>query len=220
LVKEKEKTYTKEYCQRPSVKERRAQYAKEYMPQYLANPDNAEKVKECLKAYRSRPEIKEKQSAYILKYRTKPGYLEKSRVYTKTQQQRGNYQKYHEEYRKRDYVRIRRRERNRRVRVTHRLARVEMFMGIQNGKCLYCSCDLTNVPYPDIHLDHVIPIAGGGPNSIDNIVVSCPACNHKKRDKHPLEFIKEIGLTIEPESFPRGHILHQLSFTEVPLCKP
>jgi 5-methylcytosine-specific restriction endonuclease McrA len=34
----------------------------------------------------------------------------------------------------------------------------------------------------------VVPLSRGGTNGPENIVCSCPACNHKKSDKHPMDF--------------------------------
>ena len=34
-----------------------------------------------------------------------------------------------------------------------------------------------------LHADHVIPKSKGGPDSLDNLVTSCQACNIGKRDK-------------------------------------
>ncbi len=70
-----------------------------------------------------------------------------------------------------------------------------------NGACAYCEQALS------FHLtkeherwsthgfvvDHVVPIACGGPNHIKNFAASCPSCNAAKADKHPLEFIKSMA---------------------------
>lgn len=45
--------------------------------------------------------------------------------------------------------------------------------------CFYCGIETGN----DWHCDHVIPRSKGGENTLDNVVVSCPACNHSKRDR-------------------------------------
>lgn len=51
----------------------------------------------------------------------------------------------------------------------------------QNGLCFWC-----NVPLGDMHHgDHYIPLAKGGTNFPENIVLSCPPCNMSKGDKMP-----------------------------------
>lgn len=50
-------------------------------------------------------------------------------------------------------------------------------------KCQYCGA----VP-PDaiLHVDHIVPVAGGGDNDQDNLVTACSDCNGGKSDR-PLE---------------------------------
>lgn len=38
------------------------------------------------------------------------------------------------------------------------------------------------------HIDHIIPLAKGGADSVANLCVACPACNLTKNAKMPLEF--------------------------------
>jgi 5-methylcytosine-specific restriction endonuclease McrA len=58
----------------------------------------------------------------------------------------------------------------------------------QNGQCQYC---LQKVPLKESTLDHVKPKSKGGSDQLDNLVMSCDACNNAKKD---LE---------EPRAFPR-----------------
>jgi HNH endonuclease len=37
-------------------------------------------------------------------------------------------------------------------------------------------------------VDHVVPVSRGGPEHIDNYVLSCKSCNSRKRDRLPGEF--------------------------------
>lgn len=46
-----------------------------------------------------------------------------------------------------------------------------------NGRCVMCRA--TN----KLHFDHIIPVAKGGGNSVDNIQILCQTCNLKKSDK-------------------------------------
>ena len=54
----------------------------------------------------------------------------------------------------------------------------------QKGKCYWCKVKLGKT----WHADHVIPLAKGGSNTIDNIVAACPTCNMRRKDKLPHEW--------------------------------
>lgn len=43
---------------------------------------------------------------------------------------------------------------------------------IQQNSCAYCDKEMV-----DYHVDHITPISVGGTNNIDNLCLSCPACN-------------------------------------------
>jgi 5-methylcytosine-specific restriction endonuclease McrA len=53
----------------------------------------------------------------------------------------------------------------------------------QCGQCFWCA-----IPLSEYHCDHYIPISKGGTNDPSNIVLACPRCNLRKRDKMPTEF--------------------------------
>lgn len=59
---------------------------------------------------------------------------------------------------------------------------------LQRGRCAVCRGRMTS-----FHLDHVIPLALGGPNVDQNIQLLCPPCNIRKRDIHPVEFMQRVG---------------------------
>lgn len=54
----------------------------------------------------------------------------------------------------------------------------------QKGRCFYCSASLDD----GYQVDHVVPLALGGSNGPENLVVACPSCNQKKHAKHPMDF--------------------------------
>lgn len=54
----------------------------------------------------------------------------------------------------------------------------------QRGCCFWCHEKVGN----DYHVDHVMPLALGGSNSKENIVIACPVCNRSKAAKHPMDF--------------------------------
>jgi 5-methylcytosine-specific restriction endonuclease McrA len=58
----------------------------------------------------------------------------------------------------------------------------------QGGKCHYCRCTMTacdGCSPSSVTLDHVVPLALGGPNLHSNMVASCYACNQAKADTPP-----------------------------------
>jgi 5-methylcytosine-specific restriction endonuclease McrA len=57
----------------------------------------------------------------------------------------------------------------------------------QNGLCFYCI-----EPYTDYHADHYIPLSKGGTNYPSNIVIACPTCNLRKKDRMPDVFLALI----------------------------
>jgi len=56
---------------------------------------------------------------------------------------------------------------------------------IQEGICVYCPADLSGKNY---HIDHIMPIALNGRNSIENLQLLCPSCNFRKGALHPQDW--------------------------------
>jgi len=54
----------------------------------------------------------------------------------------------------------------------------------QDGLCYWCMEELGDV----FHRDHYIPIARGGTDNPDNIVISCPHCNLSRGSKLPSQW--------------------------------
>jgi hypothetical protein len=67
----------------------------------------------------------------------------------------------------------------------------KLLMAEQGCKCAGCLVDLLTTGY---HLDHVMPIALGGPNIDENIQLLCPTCNSSKNAKHPLAWMAAKGI--------------------------
>ena len=59
----------------------------------------------------------------------------------------------------------------------------------QGFKCAYCA-EFINY---DQSIDHVLPVVAGGPNRIENIVLTCPECNSSKQHKPVEEWIAGRG---------------------------
>src|SRR3546814_4901845 len=59
---------------------------------------------------------------------------------------------------------------------------IDAMLAAQKKKCWYCGTKLTAY-----HVDHRIPLARGGSNGPENLVIACPACNLSKGAKMPWE---------------------------------
>ena len=58
--------------------------------------------------------------------------------------------------------------------------------------CTYCGKSCGKRPT----LDHIFPIAGGGPNSAENLTVACKSCNSKKHARSVLTMVNPKALLI------------------------
>ena len=67
---------------------------------------------------------------------------------------------------------------------THTAADVIAQVERQKHRCFYCRKKLRG----EYHVEHVIPLALGGSNGPENLVIACPACNLSKGAKHPADF--------------------------------
>jgi hypothetical protein len=54
----------------------------------------------------------------------------------------------------------------------------------QRGRCFWCGKNVGT----GYNIDHVIPLALGGPNTVENLVIACEFCNKSKGAKHPMDF--------------------------------
>ena len=74
-----------------------------------------------------------------------------------------------------------------------------------NGKCVYCGTKATEI-------DHVIPRAKGGTNSVHNLVASCKSCNKMKSNLTLKEFGKLVGKDfgkLKPKRLPKDAAIVQ-----------
>lgn len=134
------------------------------------------------KSVRFREKHPEKVKETQARYREKN--IEKSRE---------RYKRYHEK--NRDKCRVH--EQTRRARksfsdgkLSHGL-RHRLFE-LQKGKCPCCRNSL----WDDFHMDHIIPLSGGGLNVDSNIQLLCKKCNLMKSSKHPVDFMQSQGYLI------------------------
>lgn len=65
---------------------------------------------------------------------------------------------------------------------------IAAWLSAQALVCYWCGI-WTNGHY---HIDHYYPLSTGGTHTVDNLVISCPPCNMKKKAKHPEEFKLEL----------------------------
>jgi len=63
----------------------------------------------------------------------------------------------------------------------------------QRNRCACCKAPFTKVKKNAFHVDHIMPISGGGTNWPHNLQLLCPTCNLKKGAKDPIEFAASIG---------------------------
>lgn len=54
----------------------------------------------------------------------------------------------------------------------------------QHGRCYWCGEKIRGTD----HVDHVMPLALGGSDGPENLVIACPSCNFSKGAKHPMEW--------------------------------
>jgi 5-methylcytosine-specific restriction endonuclease McrA len=66
---------------------------------------------------------------------------------------------------------------------SHTAEQLRYLLKRQRNRCHYCKSKLI-----EWHQEHRIPLSRGGTDNIENIVISCPPCNWRKRDKTEEEF--------------------------------
>lgn len=64
---------------------------------------------------------------------------------------------------------------------------------MQKGRCAYCRRKILGQQF---HVDHIVPLAGGGTNHRTNIQATCPDCNLKKRALDPIVFAQQKGMLL------------------------
>jgi len=70
--------------------------------------------------------------------------------------------------------------------------RKKLFL-LQRGRCAVCHGGLETGGPLKYHLDHIEPLALGGPHTDKNMQLLCPVCNVRKGAKAPLVFMQSIG---------------------------
>lgn len=80
------------------------------------------------------------------------------------------------------------------------------------GKCIYCGSA------ENLSVDHLIPRSRGGPESGDNAVTACKACNSSRRDKGIYEWFEldrrnEVPRIVEGKYLKELYALHERKAT-------
>jgi 5-methylcytosine-specific restriction endonuclease McrA len=88
-------------------------------------------------------------------------------------------------------------KRNRKVKLRGNIGRhthkqVQELHAKQKYRCAICKCDTSK----DRHVDHIVPLAAGGTNYIENLQILCPTCNIEKSAKDPVLFMQEKGFLL------------------------
>lgn len=66
---------------------------------------------------------------------------------------------------------------------------VEKIRALQKDRCACCGVNLAGGG----HIDHIIPVSKGGLNVAKNLQLMCAFCNVSKKDKDPIDFMRQNG---------------------------
>jgi len=157
---------------------------------------NADAIREYKKAYRAQNSIA--ICEYMKEYRK--GYREKNMAALSAASSEWNRKNAERFAEIRRASRLKNAEssravtRNRRAKLkqsagSHTASDIKIIGEMQRWKCACCRVDVRS----NYHVDHIIPIAGGGDNDKTNLQLLCPPCNQSKNAKHPVDFMQSRG---------------------------
>jgi len=155
--------------------------------------ENREIVLARQRAHASSPEAKERRRIYTERYREKIRSAAKAWKARNPTKIKPISPEYRTAWRKSNKQKLRIYRANRRAltassgRLSPGLA--ERLFDLQKGRCACCGKRLGD----KYHMDHIIPLALGGPNTDDNIQLLRARCNSQKNAKHPVDFMQERG---------------------------
>lgn len=69
---------------------------------------------------------------------------------------------------------------------------IRRLLTLQRFKCACCAIGVKR----KFHVDHIVPLAGGGSNSAENLQILCQPCNNKKYTKDLIEFMQPRGFLL------------------------
>ena len=181
--------------------------------------------KQCRAAYNASPEVRERMKKHYKKWSSKPESKKllvenaKKNVARQKAANRASYERNREkvlaknkEYRNRPeraainaetkrkwiarnpgYSHVN--NQNRRVKTAgQKLSKnlADRLFASQKGKCVCCGLSLGD----NYHLDHIMPLALGGPNIDSNMQLLRGICNRKKQAKHPIDYMQSRGFLL------------------------
>lgn len=62
------------------------------------------------------------------------------------------------------------------------ILRENKLLVVQGQQCAYCGVS------DNLEWEHIVPLSRGGPDVIDNLVLSCAKCNREKSARNPIEW--------------------------------
>ena len=138
----------------------------------IARIDNRERNIEYQRVYYAthREQLLEKQHVYNATRRDR--ISERSRAWKKANPDRV------------DFSNRTRRARKNGAEGTHTTADVQAQYERQKGRCFWCGEKVGDT----YHVDHIVPLARGGSNWPENLVIACPHCNTSRGTKLPHEW--------------------------------
>ena len=74
---------------------------------------------------------------------------------------------------------------------------IEILRDIQNEACYYCATSIRE----NAQVEHLRPLARGGSNGFNNIVLACPSCNRKKHALSETQFWRRLRGQMPPAQF-------------------
>src|SRR5258708_25371933 len=149
---------------------------------YRNKSDLTSRCKSCINDYNRRPEVLERD-----RKRKKNEYSRPDVRARRATWHHNNLELW------KNYKHVRR-ARQKDISGTHTPEQIQDLLKRQKHKCYYCSIRLKRIKGKYIyHIDHTFPlsrVAGSDipANDISYLVLTCPTCNKKKRDKFPWEF--------------------------------
>lgn len=154
---------------------------------------NREVVLARQRVHASLPEAKERRRIYTERYREKIRSAAKAWKARNASQIKPISREYRAAWGERNKHKLRVYRANRRA-LAASSGRLSPDLGprlfkLQKGKCACCGERLGE----KYHMDHIVPLALGGPNTDDNIQLLRARCNSQKNAKHPVDFMQERG---------------------------